>query len=99
MWFESLLVLILFKFKKRPNISGIRVVHLSHFGLFSHKFTFRSSVFCFHHGIKDKVIATHKVIFFLTIVSLYFTEFLFFSELQIYVLQFKKTKNNNNCEI
>ncbi len=27
MWFESLLVFILFKFKKRPNISGIRVVH------------------------------------------------------------------------
>ncbi len=26
MWFESLLVFILFKFKKRPNISGIRVV-------------------------------------------------------------------------
>ncbi len=26
MWFESLLVLILFKFKKRPNISGIQVV-------------------------------------------------------------------------
>ncbi len=27
MWFESLLVLILFKFKKRPNISGILAVH------------------------------------------------------------------------
>ncbi len=27
MWLESLLVLILFKFKKRPNISGIRVVN------------------------------------------------------------------------
>ncbi len=26
MWFEIILVLILFKFKKRPNISGIRVV-------------------------------------------------------------------------
>ncbi len=26
MWFEILLVFILFKFKKRPNISGIRVV-------------------------------------------------------------------------
>ncbi len=26
MWFESLLVFILFKFKKRPNISGIRAV-------------------------------------------------------------------------
>ncbi len=26
MWFESLLVLILFKFKKRPNISGIQGV-------------------------------------------------------------------------
>ncbi len=26
MWFESLLVFILFKFKKRSNISGIRVV-------------------------------------------------------------------------
>ncbi len=26
MWFESLLVLILLKKKKRPNISGIRVV-------------------------------------------------------------------------
>ncbi len=26
MWFESLLVFILVKFKKRPNISGIRVV-------------------------------------------------------------------------
>ncbi len=26
MWFESLLVFILFKFKKRPNISGIQVV-------------------------------------------------------------------------
>ncbi len=26
MWFESLLVFILFKFKKRPNSSGIRVV-------------------------------------------------------------------------
>ncbi len=25
MWFEILLVFILFKFKKRPNISGIRV--------------------------------------------------------------------------
>ncbi len=29
MWFESLLVFILFKFKKRPNISGIRVVDMS----------------------------------------------------------------------
>ncbi len=29
MWFESLLVFILFKFKKRPNISGIRVVEPS----------------------------------------------------------------------
>ncbi len=28
MWFESLSVLILFKFKKRPNIYGIRVVIL-----------------------------------------------------------------------
>ncbi len=28
MRFESLLVFILFKFKKRPNISGIRVVQL-----------------------------------------------------------------------
>ncbi len=28
MWFESLLVFILFKFKKCPNISGIRVVHV-----------------------------------------------------------------------
>ncbi len=27
MWFESLLVFILFKFKKRPNISGIQVVY------------------------------------------------------------------------
>ncbi len=27
MWFESLLVFILFIFKKCPNISGIRVVH------------------------------------------------------------------------
>ncbi len=27
MWFESLLVFILFKFKKRPNISGTRVVY------------------------------------------------------------------------
>ncbi len=26
MWFESLLIFILFKFKKHPNISGIRVV-------------------------------------------------------------------------
>ncbi len=26
MWFEIILVFILFKFKKRPNISGIRVV-------------------------------------------------------------------------
>ncbi len=26
MWFESILVFILFKFKKRPNISGIQVV-------------------------------------------------------------------------
>ncbi len=26
MWFESLLILILFKFKKNSNISGIRVV-------------------------------------------------------------------------
>ncbi len=26
MWFEILLVFILFKFKKRPNISGIQVV-------------------------------------------------------------------------
>ncbi len=31
MWFESLLVFILFKFKKRPNISGIRVVKSSGF--------------------------------------------------------------------
>ncbi len=28
MWFEILLVVILFKFQKRPNISGIRVVCL-----------------------------------------------------------------------
>ncbi len=28
MWFESLLVFILFKFKKHPNISGIRVVNI-----------------------------------------------------------------------
>ncbi len=27
-WFEILLVFILFKFKKRPNISKIRVVHI-----------------------------------------------------------------------
>ncbi len=27
MWFESLLVFILFKFKKRPNISEIQVVY------------------------------------------------------------------------
>ncbi len=27
-WFESLLVFILFKFKKRPTISGIRVVQI-----------------------------------------------------------------------
>ncbi len=27
MWFESVLVFILFKFKNHPNISGIRVVH------------------------------------------------------------------------
>ncbi len=27
MWFEIILVFILFKFKKRPNISGIRVEH------------------------------------------------------------------------
>ncbi len=26
MWFEIILVFILFKFKKRPNISGIQVV-------------------------------------------------------------------------
>ncbi len=28
MWFEIILVFILFKFKKRPNISGIQVVVL-----------------------------------------------------------------------
>ncbi len=33
MWFESLFVFILFKFKKRPNISGIRVVSLVDFKL------------------------------------------------------------------
>ncbi len=31
MWFESLLVFILFKFKKHPNISRIRVVNLDWF--------------------------------------------------------------------
>ncbi len=30
MWFEILLVFILFKFKKRPNISEIRVVKQQH---------------------------------------------------------------------
>ncbi len=30
MRFESLLVLILFKLKKRPNISGIQVVHITY---------------------------------------------------------------------
>ncbi len=30
MWFESRLVFILFKFKKRPNISVIRVVYWEH---------------------------------------------------------------------
>ncbi len=28
MWFESLLVFILLKFKKRPNIYGIQVVNV-----------------------------------------------------------------------
>ncbi len=27
-WFESFLLLILFKFKKHPNISGIRIVYV-----------------------------------------------------------------------
>ncbi len=31
MWFEILLVLILFKFKKRPNISRIWIVFISSF--------------------------------------------------------------------
>ncbi len=35
MWFESLLIFILFKFKKRPNISGIRVVKSLYKNVFS----------------------------------------------------------------
>ncbi len=33
MWFESFLVYILFKFKKRPNIFGIQVVHGDDYGI------------------------------------------------------------------